>query len=204
MGYYFSPYYSHGPEHSFERYSLHAGIARLSNPPGRPGGRYRRPRSPGGRYHRRAVSGRGGAGPVPSLHLPGGPRIGEGTQGWAPLHAGPRPWKRPSLWTTAPISGSPIRTVSIGNCCGMSGAVRIQWGEVIGRSRRDDAAVRPARPLAGAFLGARLAIDGQLVRRLWASRGRELEHSPRACRPEGKSWPGRWAAWPAPATTGTT
>ena len=36
MGYYFSPYYTHGPEHSFERYSLHAGMVRLLKPAGPP------------------------------------------------------------------------------------------------------------------------------------------------------------------------
>jgi hypothetical protein len=36
MGYYFSPYYTHGPEHSFERYSLHAGMVRPIKPAGPP------------------------------------------------------------------------------------------------------------------------------------------------------------------------
>jgi hypothetical protein len=36
MGYYFSPYYTHGPEHSFERYSLHAGMVRSIKPAGPP------------------------------------------------------------------------------------------------------------------------------------------------------------------------
>ena len=36
LGYYFSPYYTHGPEHSFERYSLHAGVARAIKPIGPP------------------------------------------------------------------------------------------------------------------------------------------------------------------------
>ena len=36
MGYYFSPHYSQGPEHSFERYSLHAGMVRSIKPAGPP------------------------------------------------------------------------------------------------------------------------------------------------------------------------
>jgi hypothetical protein len=36
MGFYFSPYYTHGPEHSFERYSLHAGMVRSIKPAGPP------------------------------------------------------------------------------------------------------------------------------------------------------------------------
>ena len=52
-----------------------------------------------------------------------------------------------------------------------AGAVRIQWRRGIGRSRRDDAADRPVQPHAGAYLGARLALDARLVRRLWNSRG---------------------------------
>jgi hypothetical protein len=34
LGYYYSPYYAQGPEHSFDHYSLHAGIARLVKPAG--------------------------------------------------------------------------------------------------------------------------------------------------------------------------
>ena len=36
LGYYYTPYYVQGPEHSFERYSLHAGMVRLIKPAGPP------------------------------------------------------------------------------------------------------------------------------------------------------------------------
>ena len=36
LGYYFEPHYIHGPEHSFERYSLHAGMVRAIRPAGPP------------------------------------------------------------------------------------------------------------------------------------------------------------------------
>ena len=36
LGYYFSPYYIHGPDHSFERYSLHAGMIRSVKAAGPP------------------------------------------------------------------------------------------------------------------------------------------------------------------------
>ena len=36
LGYYFSPHYTYGPSHSFERYSLHAGMVRSIRPAGPP------------------------------------------------------------------------------------------------------------------------------------------------------------------------
>jgi Helicase conserved C-terminal domain len=36
IGYYYSPFYDQGPDQSFERYSLHAGVARLIKPAGPP------------------------------------------------------------------------------------------------------------------------------------------------------------------------
>ena len=36
LGFYFSPYYTHGPDHSFDRYSLHAGMVRSIKPAGPP------------------------------------------------------------------------------------------------------------------------------------------------------------------------
>ena len=90
MGYYFSPHYSHGPEHSFERVQparRHGSLdqTRRAAPVVDRTGRG----SPAGRYHYRTLGGRGGARPVASLRLRIGPRIGEGPQERAPLDAGP-------------------------------------------------------------------------------------------------------------------
>ena len=155
-----------GPEHSFERYSLHAGMVRSIKPAGPPP--WSIPPAEGvpqaatitGRY-----GGRGGARPVPGLRLPVGPRIGQGPQEWdlstpvlramekaVPLDKGPdlRLPDPHGFFFRAPAAGG----------CGPD-----RRGQGIGRSRRDDAADRPVRPLAGAhwargWLSTRDWFDG--------------------------------------------
>ena len=181
-------------------------IARSSSPPARPvvdpAGRG----CPAGGHHRRTYGGRGGARPVPGLCLPVGPRIGQGPQGRGP----PTPVLR-AMEKAVPLdTGADLRLPDphgfFFELLRQAGAVRIQGDEAIGRSRGDDAADRPVQPLAGAptrrrgWLSTRDWFDGYGMpdgKRTRALRGERMQR-------DGRSWPGRWAAWPAPAIIGTT
>ena len=198
LGYYFSPYYTHGPEHSFERYSLHAGIVRAIKPAGPPPWSI----SPAeGVPQADTIDGRSAAEVALDLsrvfaYLSAHGSVKVRKDGLlstpvlramekaVPLDSGLRfPAPRPARLL--------VRTPAAGGC----GPDRS--GRGIGRSRRDDAADRPVRPLAGAPLGARLALDARLVRRLWDSRGQRTRalRDERVERPAG---PGLGAGLPGP------
>ena len=198
MGYYFSPYYTHGPEHSFERYSLHAGMVRSIKPAGPPP--WSIPTAEGV-PQADTIAGRSAA--EVALDL---------SRAFAYLSAHGSVKVRKNGLLATPVLRAMEKAVPLDKGSDFrlpdphgflfellrhGGCGPDRSGRGIGRSRRDDAADRPVRPLAGAPLGARLAIDARLVRRLWNADGQRTR-ALRNKRMEQPADPGLGAGLPGP------
>ena len=156
LGYYFSPRYTYGPSHSFERYSLHAGMVRSIRPAGPPPWSL----SPADAEPKAAtITGRSAAEVAVDLsrvfaYLSGhgsvkvrkngdlSTTVLRGMEKAVPLDAG-------ADFRLPDPHGLYLRTPASRGC----GPGRSRHGD--GRSCGDDEADRPVRPLAGTSLGPR-------------------------------------------------
>jgi hypothetical protein len=178
MGFYFSPYYTHGPEHSFERYSLHAGMVRSIKPAGPPPWSI----SPAAGIPQAAtITGRSAAEVALDLSR---------VFAYLSAHGSVKVRKNGILATPvlrAMEKAVPLDMVAdfplpdphsfLFELLRLAGAVRIEAGEAL---------ADPA------------AMTRQIDRSMNASTSRRTSGA------AGRCWPGHWAAWPAPAITGTT